>query len=461
MKTNTNEAEKSVENGKNRTQTVHKTVHTSVSIPFPAPADTSDEADETTARAGKDSQAYWKSRVQPRIVRGKPTPELYARFFEGTRQAWVCLNTSNRGLAATKARDLYLQIKANGLDAALAEFRPKSAPRAARSGTVGEVIAAAKTVSSVRPSTFNQYEISLRRLAAGVLGMKAEGAVFYHRSPEAKAWRAKVEGVSLDALTAAKVEAWRKAYVAAAPDEIARISAKNTSSAIIRNARGFFTPEFSKKIAGMVRLPDPLPLEGISAGCSTRRFKTTVEPRALYAAALAELAGDSLTAFLLCITAGLRKGEADMLDWSNVDLDGALVHVAPTKYFLPKTEESQRSTPIPPDVVAHLRAVRAKDTAAEFVLAGLDPTKKREVKVYRCACWRALTVWLRGKGFSSLNPIHELRKLSGSLVNAVAGLEAARRHLGHRNVATTAASYVTGSAALVNLAAPVANSASS
>ena len=455
MKTNTNEAEESLGNGKNRTQTVHKTVHTSVSIPFPAPADTSDEAEETTARAGKDSQAYWKSRVQPRIVRGKPTPELYARFFEGTRQAWVCLNTSNRGLAATKARDLYLQTKANGLDVALAAFRPKSAPRAARSGTVGEVIAAAKTVSSVRPSTFNQYEISLRRLAAGVLGMKAEGAVFYHRSPEAKAWRARVEGVSLDALTAAKVEAWRKAYVAAAPDEIARISAKNTSSAIIRNARGFFTPEFAKKIAGTVRLPDPLPLDGISAGCSTRRFKTTVEPRALYAAALAELAGDSLTAFLLCITAGLRKGEADMLDWSNVDLDGALVHVAPTKYFLPKTEESQRSTPIPPDVVAHLRAVRAKDTAAEFVLAGLDPTKKREAKVYRCACWRALTVWLRAHGFSSLNPIHELRKLSGSLVNAVAGLEAARRHLGHRNVATTAASYVTGSAALVNLAAPV------
>lgn len=451
MKTNTNEAEKRVENEKSGTQTGH----TPPVSHFPADLA---KAEEKADRAAKSSVEYWKGAVTSRTIRGKPTAELYARFREGGRDCWVCLNTPNKATAATKARDLWLNVKAKGLDVAVAEFRPKSAPRAARSATVGEVIAAAKTVSSVRPSTFNQYEISLRRLAAGVLGIKAEGAVFYHRSPEAKAWRAKVEGVSLDALTAAKVEAWRKAYIAAAPDEIARISAKNTSSAIIRNARGFFTPDFAKKIAGTVRLPDPLPLDGISAGCSTRRFKTTVEPRALYAAALAELAGDSLTAFLLCITAGLRKGEADMLDWSNVDLDGALVHVAPTKYFLPKTEESHRSTPIPPDVVAHLRAIRANDTAAEFVLAGLDPTKKREVKVYRCACWRALTVWLRAKGFSSLNPIHELRKLSGSLVNAVAGLEAARRHLGHRNVATTAASYVTGSAALVNLAAPVANS---
>ena len=49
---------------------------------------------------------------------------------------------------------------------------------------------------------------------------------------------------------------------------------------------------------------------------------------------------------------------------------------------------------------------------------------------------------LRIQGFTSPNPIHELRKLSGSYVNEAGGLEAARRHLGHKNVATTSASYV-------------------
>jgi len=454
MNTNISEVEKSVENEKNRTQTVHKTVHSSVSIPFPAQANTAEESGGTTARAGKDSQAYWKSRVQPRIVRGKPTPELYARFFEGTGQSWVCLNTSNRGLAATKARDLYLQIKANGLDVALAEFRPKSAPRAARSATVGELITEATALSSVRASTLNLYAASLRRIVSGVIGMKAGGAVFYHASAEAKAWRAQVDAASLDVLSAAKVEAWRKGYIDAASDEKARVSAKNTSSCIIRNARGFFTKEMVKALGAKLRLPSPVPLVGLSAGSSTRRFKTTVEPRALYASALAELTGDTLTAFLLCITGGLRKGEADMLEWASVNLDAALVEIAVTKWFAPKTEESQRSTPIPPDVVTHLRTSRAKDSAAEFVLTGLNPAVKRHAKLYRCKCWKPLAVWLRAKGFASPNPIHELRKLSGSLVNAVAGLEAARRHLGHRNISTTAASYVTGSAALVNLAMP-------
>jgi integrase len=285
--------------------------------------------------------------------------------------------------------------------------------------------------------------------------MKAAGSVFYAKGPEAKAWRAKVEGASLDVLTAAKVEAWRKAYVAAAADEKARISAKNTTAATIRNARGFFTTALANALGAKLRLPDPLPLVGLTTGSSTRRFKSTTDPRKLYADALAELSGDTLTALLLCITAGLRRGEADMLPWANVDLDGALVTVAPTKWFLPKTEESQRSTPIPPDVVAHLRACRAKNKTAEFVLSGLDPAKPRDAKVYRCACWKELAAWLRAKGFVSQNPIHELRKVSGSLVNSVAGLEAARRHLGHRNISTTAASYVTGSAALVNLAAPV------
>jgi integrase len=248
--------------------------------------------------------------------------------------------------------------------------------------------------------------------------------------------------------------AWRKQYIDAAPDEKARQSRRNTANAIVRNARGLFTEEIVKGIADRLRLPSPLPLSGLSAGTSTRRFRTTVDPRALYAAARKELKGDELTAFLLCITAGLRRAEVDMLEWENVDLAAGKVEIVTTKWFAPKTEESARNTPIPPDVVKHLEQSRAKDKSADFVLAGLDPNKPRGAKTYRCTCWAPLTVWLRSKGFASLNPIHELRKLSGSLVNSTAGLEAARRHLGHRNIGTTAASYLQGASALVDLSAP-------
>jgi integrase len=450
MKTKTSEAKKSVENEKIRTLSGHQA---EVSL-FPA---SQSDAPETT-RAAKSAVDYWKDRVRPRTLKdGTITSEYYVRFQISGRDEWVNLDTANKVTAATKARDLWLNVRTKGLDLAVAEFHPEATPRAVRPATVGELLTEAKAIATVRASTLAQYEISLRRLVAGVLGMTAKGSVYYHASAEAKAWRAKVEGASLDVLAAPKVEAWRKAYIAAAPDEVARISAKNTAAAVIRNARGFFTPTLAKAVGAKIRLPDPIPLVGVSTGSSTRRFKSTTDPRKLYGDAHLDLSGDVLTAFLLCITAGLRRGEADMLPWANVDLDAALVTIAPTKWFLPKTEESQRSTPIPPDVVAHLRTCRAANPAAEFVLSGLDPAKQRDVKGYRCACWKTLAAWLRAKGFVSPNPIHELRKLSGSLVNAVAGLEAARRHLGHRNISTTAGSYVTGSAALVNLAAPVAN----
>ncbi len=447
MNAKQSEVKKPLEKRKSGAQVVHiATVHH-----FP---DSDSRPSEKAARMAKSDVAYWQKAVASRIVHGKPTLLLYVRFRKDGRDVSVCLNTRNKATAATAARDLWKRVEGIGLAAALAEFRPKSAPRAARAATIGALITATRELSTVRSSTLAQYEISLRRLVAGVLGMKATGSVFYHKSPEAIAWRAKVEGAHLDVLTDARVEGWRKGFIAAAPDEVAKISAKNTAAATIRNARGFFGKEIAKALAEQIHLPSPLPLVGLNIGASTRRFKSTTDLRGLYEEALAGLHGDSLTAFLLCLTGGLRRGEADLLPWSHVDLEAANVTVAPTKWFLPKTEESQRSTPIPPDVVAHLRACRAMDTDAEFVLTGLDPAKKRDAKKYRCPCWKALAVWLRLKGFKSQNPIHELRKLSGSHVNANYGLEAARRHLGHRNISTTAGSYVTGSAALVNLAAP-------
>jgi integrase len=56
--------------------------------------------------------------------------------------------------------------------------------------------------------------------------------------------------------------------------------------------------------------------------------------------------------------------------------------------------------------------------------------------------WRALNAWLRSKGIKQQKAIHALRKESGSLVAADFGIEAARQHLGHRDIQTTSAHYV-------------------
>lgn len=403
-------------------------------------------------RAAKSSVDYWKERVRPRTLKdGRQTAELYVRMKESGRDAWVCLDSANRAEAARKARDLWQLVQVKGMVAALAEFHPKAAPRPDRSATVGEFIKAAKTLTTVRASSLHEYEKSLRRLVAGVLGMKPTPAIYVAGSEASVAWRSRIEGASLDVLAGPRVEAWRKQYIDAAPDERARISRRNTASAVIRNARALFTPSVVAGVSGRLRLPDPLPMSGLKAGTSTRRFKTSVDARRLYAEANRELAGDTLTAFLLCITAGLRRIEADLLPWENVDLTARTVEIRPTRFFVPKTEESRRTIPLPADVVSHLEARRLANDSAEFVLFGLDPSKPRALKTYRAQCWESLATWLRSKGFASQNPIHELRKLSGSLVNAKAGLEAARKHLGHRSIATTSASYVAGSAALVDL----------
>jgi len=50
--------------------------------------------------------------------------------------------------------------------------------------------------------------------------------------------------------------------------------------------------------------------------------------------------------------------------------------------------------------------------------------------------------WLKGKGITDVKAIHSLRKESGSLIAASFGIEAARQHLGHRDISTTSAHYV-------------------
>jgi integrase len=53
-----------------------------------------------------------------------------------------------------------------------------------------------------------------------------------------------------------------------------------------------------------------------------------------------------------------------------------------------------------------------------------------------------LVQWLRGKGITRKNPLHELRKEFGSIINEKDGLLAASHALRHASYLTTAAIYV-------------------
>lgn len=451
MKTKTNEAEKGVKNEKKWTLSGHQA---EVSTFPTAYAKVSD-----SARTAKSSVDYWKERVRPRILAdGTATPELYVRLTEGSgatraKDAWVCLDTANRATAATKARNLWVDVQSKGLDAALAAFHPQ-AVRAARVCTVGEYIAAARAVSTARSRTFGQYEAALRRVVAGVAKIDGTAARFAPNSPGNAEWRAKIDGIRLDKLTPSAVKAWQKAKIATATDEAARAARAHTVASHVRNARALFSLDLLAELRKTLTLPAELPFAGVPVASTTRRFESTVDPRTLYAAATASLDADTRAAFLLLLIGGLRRGEADLLPWANVNLTDGTVRVETTKWFAPKSTESTRTVPLPADVVQFLAALRAKALDAEFVLKGTAPRPAARGYTYRAEAWETLTAWLREQGVKTLTPLHSLRKMSGSLIYSTAGIEAARRHLGHRDISTTAASYLQSGAATVNLAAP-------
>lgn len=95
-----------------------------------------------------------------------------------------------------------------------------------------------------------------------------------------------------------------------------------------------------------------------------------------------------------------------------------------------------------PEAVDILRAFK-KGNESEFVLTGAEPNPTATYDYYRCDCtWRSLNTWLRDKGVRQQKAIHSLRKESGSLIASTHGIEAARQHLGHRDIRTTSAHYV-------------------
>ena len=142
-------------------------------------------------------------------------------------------------------------------------------------------------------------------------------------------------------------------------------------------------------------------------------------------------------ALFLCLWAGLRRKEADLLMWEQIDFKKGCIHVRRTRYFEPKTEESQREIDLAPDTVAVLQSFKNR-SGSEFVLDGADANPGSTYDYYRCDCtWRELHEWLRSKGVRQKKAIHALRKESGSLNASNFGIEAARQHLGHRDIRTT------------------------
>ena len=366
----------------------------------------------------------------------------------GRREAFA-LATANAAAAATKAKEIATFLEAAGWDATLAKYKP-GVQHKTECCTVGEFLTDVETRSHLKPITVRRYAVKLRKLVADIaelevdLSPKERRAKHDYVNGGRKAWLAKVDAQRLDVLTPETVSVWRNSYVAKpGPDPVKRKSAERSAASFLRGARSLFTAEVLAVLT--VKLP-PNPFAGVKLrDPGAQRYHSDVNPEWLLLCAereLREAHPQQYLALFLCLWAGLRRKEADLLTWQQIAFDRGQIQIRRTAYFEPKTEESQRDIDLSPEAVDVLRGFM-KGSRSEFVLEGGDPRPEATYDYYRCdATWRELHDWLRAKGIRDKKAIHSLRKESGSLIAAHFGIEAARQHLGHRDIRTTSSHYV-------------------
>jgi len=129
----------------------------------------------------------------------------------------------------------------------------------------------------------------------------------------------------LEELTADKIRAWKRAYVArAGHDEFSRKRYTTSCNSYLRRARALFSKSKVIDKLRSVKLPAVLPFDGVELErrTDTKFYGCGIDAVTLLRSAVDELANDrveELKAFLLALTLGLRRREMDLLEWQSFD----------------------------------------------------------------------------------------------------------------------------------------------
>jgi integrase len=398
------------------------------------------------SHTGKGDIRYWQKRVRRAGSRGENA--FYSVSFQhGGRRMEMSLGTPNQMEAAGKAKERYFFLIANGWEAFLARYRAKEALATTPDAiTVGEFLAAVSRDSELGATTVDGYARRLRQIVADVAGIKGAKARHDYRKGGYRTWTDAVHAVPLASVTPDKVREWKKRFIdSAGKNEVKRRSRTVSCNSMLRQARALFS---RKNVLDKLKidLPAPLPFDGVNVErrSDVKFYGCGVDARALLRDAAAELGTDrpeEFKAFLLALVLGLRRREADMLEWQSFDFAAGTVRIQPTKWYALKTRESASTLPVEPQVLALFRAWRAK-AKSEFVIESVRLPKSVSYQWYRCSeTFDSLLAWLRAKGVQGQKPIHNLRKLYGSEMANLHGIHVASSSLRHADIGTTAAFY--------------------
>jgi integrase len=406
---------------------------------------------------------YWREVIYRQHKSGRagkkvPYGDWTVRIAHGGQRETFPLGTLNREIAATKAKEIFLFVQANGVKAASTVF--KKEVEQACLVSVGDLIAQAKEHLDVRPKTFGGYARALRKIVADIEGIEdQEGKKFDYRTGGRDKWLAQVDSVKLSKLTPERISVWRTAFVARHQgDKRAERSARISANSFVREARSLFSPEVLKHLnlsgSGLKRLP----FEGITTGARLpMRYRSSVDDiEVLIADACRELnvpeRRESFKIFCLAALAGLRRGEIDKLEWPALDFDRGILRLGVTKYFAGKSESSLGDIPLDPELVALFRGFKAQAKGNFVIEAQPLPNLKAGYSHYRAApAFELLIKWLRAHGISGNSPIHALRKEFGSAMVRKHGIFAASQALRHSDISVTREHYTDDEKARVSV----------
>jgi integrase len=392
---------------------------------------------------------YWRERIfKPVFSRGgvsTPAPNWAVEIQHGRQRHRWSLETANRDVAAVRAKEMFLFIQVNGWDLASAKYRPKPVKQNKQDTTLGEFLAELRSKADIKAKTFEAYARAFRTIVADIAGLPGGGrggSAQIHRI-----WREKVDSVKLATITPARVQDWKRRFIArAGSDPVKQRSARISFNSFVRQAKSLFAPDLVKHLQ-TVQLPDLLPFTGIKFEPRQSTFyRSALDVEKLIEAACEELAVAAPKAFkifLLAVMVGLRRREIDLLEWTAFRWEQNTIRIEPTRYFQAKREYSYADVEVDPELMELFRGYRARATGDFVIESDVKPRPGATFEHYRCtSVFERLIAWLREKGVSGANPLHSLRKEFGSQINAKHGLYAASRALRHGNIEVTAQVYI-------------------
>jgi integrase len=364
---------------------------------------------------------------------------FYKPMYHGRRESFST-GTPVRSLAGIRARDIFMSLRANGWDATLAKYTDKKKDDGPVT-TLGEFVARVESVFDGQKRTITDY-ISEFRKVAGKISSIVRASNKYNTSKR-KTWVAKTDKIRLSTITRERIEAWRTAHVATAGDDLNRIQSRKTScNSILRQAAALFAPERLER-AGLTGIANPFEkIKPFPAG--DHRYRGGIDPAKIFKVAIGELAErpEMLKALLLCLCAGLRRNEADKIEWSAFDWEAGVIRIGPTAVLHVKGKRIGEVA-LEPEILGLFRGWHAKANGSFVLESEVQARPISSYNHYRCqGTFEALSEWLRKAGLTSRNPVHELRKMFGSSIYLHYDLLAASLALRHSSPATTAAHYL-------------------